>query len=197
MSDIVLIVGNDKIGRKLIHKIESARYNISIYIDKSPVFSRVMKLLLKRSIKLAHLIKMFFAELVRQDFKIKRYPYVSSNGDILRLINNERPKIIYFFRAAIIVNKSVIDTGVKLINVHSASLPKYGGLAAIARALENKDYMQSATMHLITEKIDSGDIIRQKDYELKKNEPYWKNENIAYDAGIDTLLDEISKKIYI
>ena len=83
---------------------------------------------------------------------------------------------MFLFRAGLIINKKVIDTGVKILNTHCARLPQYGGLASISRALKNKDYNQKATLHQVTKKIDSGIIFNELPYELSASKSYFENE---------------------
>lgn len=49
----------------------------------------------------------------------------------------------------------------RLINIHPSLLPKYKGLHTHRRALENGDRVAGATVHWVTEALDSGAIIRQ------------------------------------
>ena len=191
----ILIVGNDKIGRRLIHKLEYRKYEGYIYLDKSPKIRRIIKLLIRRRVPIRHLVNMFLAMFFRQDFVIGYYPAIYSNDDLLQLIKKLSPKTIFFFRAGLVINKSVIDTGVELINVHCAELPQYSGLGAIARAIEDKAYHQCATMHRIIKKIDAGEILATMPYMMKKENSYRENEDIAYDAGIRLILIELGLNV--
>ena len=49
----------------------------------------------------------------------------------------------------------------RLINVHPSLLPKYKGLNTHRRAIEAGDSTAGATVHWVTEELDSGGIIRQ------------------------------------
>jgi methionyl-tRNA formyltransferase len=77
--------------------------------------------------------------------------------------------------------------------VHCARLPDYLGLNAIGRALKNKDYDQAATLHKVIRQIDAGKIIAKKSYKLNPELSYKENEAIAYNSGIQLLIDFISK----
>ncbi|MDC0436064.1 phosphoribosylglycinamide formyltransferase [Candidatus Pelagibacter sp.] len=50
----------------------------------------------------------------------------------------------------------------KIINIHPSLLPKYKGLNTHHRALINKDKFAGCTVHYVSEKLDSGQIIMQK-----------------------------------
>ena len=49
----------------------------------------------------------------------------------------------------------------RLVNVHPSLLPKYKGLNTHRRAIEAGDSAAGATVHWVTEELDSGGIIRQ------------------------------------
>ena len=51
----------------------------------------------------------------------------------------------------------------RLINIHPSLLPKYKGLNTHQRALDAGDQVAGATVHWVTETLDSGGIIRQVD----------------------------------
>ncbi len=50
----------------------------------------------------------------------------------------------------------------QIINLHPSLLPKYKGLHAVEQALESGDNETGATVHFVTEELDSGAIIKQK-----------------------------------
>lgn len=49
----------------------------------------------------------------------------------------------------------------RLINIHPSLLPKYPGIDTHARALAAGDSMHGCTVHLVTEEVDSGEILGQ------------------------------------
>ena len=58
----------------------------------------------------------------------------------------------------------------KIINIHPSYLPKYKGLNTSVRALKNKEKFSGCTVHYVTAKLDSGNIILQKKVKITKNE---------------------------
>ncbi len=48
-----------------------------------------------------------------------------------------------------------------LVNIHPSLLPKYPGINTHARALEAGDTEHGATVHLVVEEVDAGEIIGQ------------------------------------
>ncbi|WP_395647527.1 phosphoribosylglycinamide formyltransferase [Terricaulis sp.] len=49
----------------------------------------------------------------------------------------------------------------RLVNIHPSLLPKYPGVNTHARALEAGDSEHGATVHLVVEEVDAGEIIGQ------------------------------------
>ena len=49
----------------------------------------------------------------------------------------------------------------RLVNIHPSLLPKYPGVNTHARALEAGDTEHGATVHLVVEEVDAGEIIGQ------------------------------------
>ena len=83
----------------------------------------------------------------------------------------------------------------KIINIHPSLLPKYKGLNTHKKAIENNDKYAGCSVHFVTAKIDSGEIIMQKKVKIRKNDTIYslsrkvlKKEHLLYPAAI--------KKIY-
>ena len=51
----------------------------------------------------------------------------------------------------------------RIINLHPSLLPKYKGLNAVEQALRSGDKETGATVHFVTEELDSGAIIKQQE----------------------------------
>ena len=63
----------------------------------------------------------------------------------------------------------------KIINIHPSLLPKYGGKGMYgnnihSQVVKNKEKYSGITIHFVNEEYDSGAIIFQHKYELKKSE---------------------------
>ena len=79
----------------------------------------------------------------------------------------------------------------KIINIHPSLLPKYKGLNTHHRAIANKDKFTGCTVHYVTEKLDSGQIIMQKKIKVNAKddvdslkEKVLKQEHKLYPAAI-------------
>ena len=51
----------------------------------------------------------------------------------------------------------------RIINIHPSLLPKHKGLNVVQRAIDAGDKVTGCTVHYVTEELDSGDIIVQRE----------------------------------
>ena len=58
----------------------------------------------------------------------------------------------------------------KIINIHPSLLPKYKGLNTHRQVLQNKDSKHGATVHLVTDELDSGKILMQDHFIVAKGD---------------------------
>lgn len=58
----------------------------------------------------------------------------------------------------------------RLVNIHPSLLPKYPGTNTHARALEAGDAEHGATVHLVVEEVDAGEIIGQARMPIREND---------------------------
>lgn len=56
------------------------------------------------------------------------------------------------------------------INIHPSLLPRYRGMAPVARAIMNGDLHTGVTLHKLSQKIDSGDMIVQLKTDIKPSD---------------------------
>jgi phosphoribosylglycinamide formyltransferase-1 len=81
---------------------------------------------------------------------------------LMQLIDGYQPDLIVlagFMR--ILTPEFVNHYADRLINIHPSLLPKYKGLHTHRRAIEAGDTIAGATVHWVSEELDSGSIIRQ------------------------------------
>ncbi len=89
------------------------------------------------------------------------------------LIEIKKRKIKFICLAGfmkVLSNNFIKSFGNKIVNIHPSLLPKYKGLDAHKRVIENKEKYSGCTVHFVTSKLDSGKIILQKKIKIKKNE---------------------------
>jgi methionyl-tRNA formyltransferase len=195
-SKDTLLVGHDKIGRKLIHAIEERGLRVRTYLDKSTTSRRVIRLLLRRRLKTLDLFKMYRAETLRKDWKIRDYPPVTTYAKLCSLLTHQRPDRVFLFRSGMILRKNLLDTRIEFYNVHCARLPGYEGLGALLHALGKRDLDQHATLYRIDGRIDQGEIIDTEPYRLSPCLSYQENEDVACEAGIRLLLRVLEQERY-
>ena len=79
----------------------------------------------------------------------------------------------------------------KIINIHPSLLPKYKGLKTYSRIIKNKEKKAGCSVHIVNDKLDSGNIIIQKSFYLATSDNEFslkkktqKLEYIAYPEAI-------------
>jgi methionyl-tRNA formyltransferase len=185
------LAGNDKIGRHLISRFGSDPH-VLILLDASSSWKRVMQLIRKKRISLSLLWKMAWAEFRRKAYRIPEIGRIRSSQELLHAIRDTGAQKVYLFRAGLIIPSHILNSGAEILNVHCASLPQYGGLGSIQRALKDEAWEQEATLHRVQDSIDRGEILRTVKYRLNRKLPYKKNEDLAYEAGIQLLIEELA-----
>ena len=85
-----------------------------------------------------------------------------------------------------------------ILNIHPSLLPKYKGLNTHERAIKNKDKFAGASIHKVTEKLDSGKVILQKKVKILKSDnvrslekKVLKIEHEIYPKAIDKFLTNL------
>ena len=85
-----------------------------------------------------------------------------------------------------------------ILNIHPSLLPKYKGLNTHERAIKNMDKFAGASVHKVTEKLDSGKIILQKKVKILKSDnlislkkKVLKIEHELYPKAIDKFLTNL------
>jgi formyltetrahydrofolate hydrolase len=139
-NQVLVLVGNDKRGREFLAK-ESQNFSVRFAVSMvSHSIRWIVKLLRKGSLSLPVLVKMTWAEIRYPFHRIPSYPQVKTNTDLLQLIQTQPIDLVILFHVGMIIRRKVLQTGVKVYNIHSARLPEYGGLMAIQRALDHGDF---------------------------------------------------------
>ena len=195
MKKLILIIGDDRMGRKAIRHISSAFPNIKIYRNRSGSPLRVLKLLKKNIISLPALINMLWAELQRPNLTVSGLPLLSNDQEVRVILKNENPDEVICFRAGVILTKRTLSCETHFLNLHYADLPKWGGLGAIHEALKAGAYDQHACLHEIWEKIDTGEVYQREPYKLDPSLSYKANEDIAFEAGLTLLQKYVSEAL--
>jgi len=97
-----------------------------------------------------------------------------NNGNLLDKMIDEDINFVVLAGFLKLVHKDIIDYfNRKIINIHPALLPKYGGkgmygMVVHRKVIENKESFSGISIHYVNEKYDDGDIIikqKQKIYD--------------------------------
>ena len=113
---------------------------------------------------------------IANSFKIKNYAIKFKNRSIfekqsLKLIKKYNIDMICLAGFMKIVSGNFIKKFANpILNIHPSLLPKYKGLNTHLRAIKNKDKFSGASVHKVTQKLDSGKIILQKKIKILKKD---------------------------
>ena len=108
--------------------------------------------------------------------KIKTYGIKFKNKsnfekNVLKLLKKNNIDIVCLAGFMKILSGSFIRKFSKpILNIHPSLLPKYKGLNTHERAIKNKDEFAGASVHKVTEKLDSGKVILQKRVKILKSD---------------------------
>jgi len=107
-------------------------------------------------------------------YKIKTYVTNFKNQNIsekklLKKLLYNKINLICLAGFMKILSKKFITKFTKpILNIHPSLLPKYKGLNTHKRVIKNKEKYTGATVHLVSEKLDSGKIILKKKIKISK-----------------------------
>ncbi|MCI5116360.1 MAG: amino acid adenylation domain-containing protein [Candidatus Electrothrix sp. LOE1_4_5] len=77
------------------------------------------------------------------------------------------------------------------INYHDALLPAYAGLNATSWAIINQEKRHGVTWHIMADKVDSGEVLKQAVVEIYKEETAFTLNGKCYEAAIDSFSEMI------
>jgi formyltetrahydrofolate-dependent phosphoribosylglycinamide formyltransferase len=106
--------------------------------------------------------------------KINSIPYIvinqklrNSEKKILKILKKNKITLICLAGYMKILSKNFIkEFGKKIINIHPSLLPKFKGLNTFSRILKSKEKKTGCTVHYVNEKLDGGNIIAQKSFQI-------------------------------
>lgn len=98
------------------------------------------------------------------------------NGKVLRILKENNIHFIVLAGFLLLIPKEIIkEYPNKIVNIHPALLPKYGGKGMYGdnvhkAVLENKEKVSGITIHYVNEKYDEGQIIFQAECQVSDND---------------------------
>ena len=88
----------------------------------------------------------------------------------ITIFKEHKPDIVFSIVNYQIIGAQLLNsTGTGMINFHDGPLPFYRGVNVSSWAILNAEIEHGVTWHLMSEKIDSGDIIAQRKFPIKEN----------------------------
>lgn len=184
----------------MIKSISSKTNNFSCYLcGEGSILLQCADILIKKSHRILGIIS--------SDLKIEQW---SRDNDISfhkfskKTLRNlmQQSSCDYLFS---IVNNDVLSGAtLKLpkqfaINYHDSLLPKYAGINAATWAILERQKVHGITWHVMTEKIDNGDILKQVAFDIDERETSFTINGKCYAAAISAfseLVDELSNRSY-
>ncbi len=115
---------------------------------------------------------------------------------LIKHINTLNPELIILAGFMRILSADFINTFAgKILNIHPALLPKYKGLNTHQRAIDAGDSEAGASVHFVTNELDSGEVILQKSVTIDADDnattlaqKVLKQEHILYPEAIKKIL---------
>ncbi|SMM99902.1 Phosphoribosylglycinamide formyltransferase [uncultured Candidatus Thioglobus sp.] len=116
--------------------------------------------------------------------------------ELAKYIHKINPRLLILAGFMRILSTEFIDTFAgKILNIHPALLPKFKGLNTHQRALDAGELLHGASVHFVTNELDSGEVILQKSVVIEPNdnaqslaEKVLKQEHILYPLAIKKAL---------
>ena len=113
----------------------------------------------------------YAAKLKIKNYGIKFKSRTNFENHLLQFLEKYKIDMICLAGFMKILSEKFIKKFAKpILNIHPSLLPKYKGLNTHERALKNKDKFAGATIHHVTQKLDSGKIILQKKVKILKSD---------------------------
>ncbi len=101
--------------------------------------------------------------------KFKTRSYFENRA--LNLLKKEKIDLICLAGFMKILSANFIKKiSIPILNIHPSLLPRYKGLNTHYKAIKNGDNFSGATVHKVTQKLDSGKIILQKKIKISKKD---------------------------
>jgi len=97
------------------------------------------------------------------------------NDKLLKILKCYNLDIIFLVGYMKIIPKSILDIySGKIYNIHPSLLPKYKNMKDMnihELIINNNETITGCTLHIVTEKVDEGNIILQKQLNIDTNDP--------------------------
>lgn len=162
----IVLLTIDKAGEVLIERLAgSLPDNITIEL----VVTRKTRAYDFNGNPVVNICKMVGVKYIQPNFKNKKY---------LEIIQKIEPDLIIICNFHKIIKNELIQIAkIGTFNLHSSLLPKLRGGTSIIWALKNNLEKTGVTLHCVTEGVDDGDIISQKEVNID----FWDTQGSLYE----------------
>lgn len=98
-------------------------------------------------------------------------PINFKNESSINLLKDLKPDVLLVAAFGIILPKKVLEIpNLEALNIHASLLPRWRGAAPIQHSILAGDSVTGITIMRMTEKLDAGDIVLQKNLVIKEND---------------------------
>ncbi len=160
MEDIkIVFMGTPIFAKEILASLIEEKYNIVAVVsqpDRKVGRKKEIKYTPVKEVAVENNIPVYQPENIKKDYKF---------------LEEIKPDIIITAAYGQIVPEEVLNLpSIECINVHGSLLPKYRGGAPIHYAIINGDKKTGVTIMKMVKEMDAGDIISQKEFEIKKDD---------------------------
>jgi methionyl-tRNA formyltransferase len=128
----------------------------------------------------------------RFSIKVLRPADINSKS-FVETLRERKPDLIVSLSASQVFRKALIELPIfGVINVHGAPLPKYRGLMPSFWMLLNEEKQGAVTIHFMGERLDSGDIIAQRFFDIDPGESQHSLIVKSKKIGVELLLEVLN-----
>ena len=121
-------------------------------------------------------------------------PHFDSSGNLTAILGRQPFDYLFSIFNVHVLRAEHLELPRKMtINFHDGPLPKYAGLYATSWALLNREPQHGITWHIVTERIDAGDILLQKFVPVSGSDTAFSLNLKCYEAAIDSFAELLTQ----
>src|SRR4028118_893651 len=125
-------------------------------------------------------------------------PYIDPQDDWMAFISQFSFDYLFSIVNSLRLPPEILALPRKLaINYHDSPLPKYAGVNATSWALMNREKTYAVTWHVMSDRFDEGDILKQFSVEIAETDTAFTLDAKCYEAAIysfSELINELSEE---
>ena len=181
----IIFMGTPDFAEKSLRKLNESDNNIiAVVTNTDKPKGRGMKLFQSP-------VKQYALE---NNLKIYQPEKIKENNDFIETLRAMKPDFICVVAYGKILPREILEIPkYGCINVHASLLPNYRGAAPIQWSIINGEEITGVTTMYMDTKMDTGDIILEKEVKIGENETTGELWNRLGDIGAELLLETIEK----